>query len=157
MLRIASAAFVLFTVLISTSVIPSSSAEAGYYGVRYGGLCGGAVYGPPVYGPRGYGYRGGYYGRSNRPLATAPYYVNGCYNGYSDDGVYCYVYVGCPTTDTGTNPYACPIIFHARATPRRPSGLAGAGAASEIGNAAAAHGCELTWHVRTSNWHKITS
>jgi len=96
MLRIASAAFVLFTVLISTSVIPSSSAEAGYYGVRYGGLCGGAVYGPPVYGPRGYGYRGGYYGRSNRPLATAPYYVNGCYNGYSDDGVYCYVYVGCP-------------------------------------------------------------
>ena len=47
MLRIASAAFVLFTVLISTSFIPSSSAEAGHYGVRYGGLRGGAVYGPP--------------------------------------------------------------------------------------------------------------
>ena len=47
MLHIASAAFVLFTVLISTSFIPSSSAEAGHYGVRYGGLRGGAVYGPP--------------------------------------------------------------------------------------------------------------
>jgi len=95
MWRIASAAFVLSAVLISTSVFPSSAAEAGYYGTRYGGSR--AVYGPPVYAPRGgYGYRAGYYGGPYRPLATAPYYVNGCYNGYSQNGVYCYVYVGCP-------------------------------------------------------------
>ncbi len=96
MLRIASAAFVLFTVLISTSFIPSSSAEAGHYGVRYGGLRGGAVYGPPctalvatviglatMVAPIG-------------SMIPRLIYVNGCYNGYSDDGVYCYVYVGCP-------------------------------------------------------------
>ena len=129
MLRKTSAAFVLFTaLLISIGVLPSSSAEAGYYGARYGGLRGGTVYGPRggavAYGHRrvvfrgpyngyayrgGYGYRAGYYGgyrsayygpryygRFYRPFVTAPYYVNGCYNGYSDDGVYCYVFYGCP-------------------------------------------------------------
>jgi hypothetical protein len=139
MLRITSVAFVLFTaLLISIGVLPSSSAEAGYYGTRYGGFRGGAVYGPrgdavayrnrrvafrgpyngyayrDGYGFRaghygGYGYRTGYYGgyRSAyygpryyghfyRPFVTAPYYVNGCYNGYSDHGVYCHYFEGCP-------------------------------------------------------------
>ena len=102
-------AFVLFTVLlVSISVVPSSSAEAGYYGARYGGQAyrGGYGYRADYYGS--YGYRAGYYGsyrsayyapryhgRSGRRF-TAPYYVNGCYNGYSHDGVYCHVYVGCP-------------------------------------------------------------
>jgi hypothetical protein len=104
MLRMASAAFVLFAVaVISIGVLPSSSAEAGYYGARYGGYAyrGGYGYRAGYYG----GYRSAYYGpryyvRFYRPFATAPYaapyYVNGCNNGYSDNGVYCYVFYGCP-------------------------------------------------------------
>ena len=134
MLRIASAAFVLFTALfISIGVLPSSSAEAN--GTRY--LRGAPVYGPPAVvrwrtgtarvafrGPyTGYAYRGGYRYRAGHyrdyvypvgyfggyrstyyeprvivvaPYGPAPYYVNGCYNGFSDNGVYCYVYDGCP-------------------------------------------------------------
>ena len=69
MLRIASAAFVLFTaLLISIGALPSSSAEAGYYGARYGGLRGGAVYGP----------RGGAVAYRHRPVA-----FRGPYNGYA--------------------------------------------------------------------------
>ena len=108
MLRTASAAFVLFAVLlVSIGVLPSSSAEAGYYGARYGGHAYRGGYRAGTYGCYGYragpcgGYRSAtygprYYGGSYRPSGTAPYYVNGCYNGYSDDGVYCHVYVGCP-------------------------------------------------------------
>lgn len=100
MLRMASAAFVLFTVwLISISVLPSSSAEAGYDGARYGGYAyrGGTGYRAGYY----KGYRSAYdgpryYGRFYRPFVTAPYYVNGCFNGYSDNGVYCHVFYGCP-------------------------------------------------------------
>ena len=111
MLRIASAVYALFAVLlISTSLLPSSSAEAGYYGTRYGVVRGGATYSPygaVVYGQRrvavlpyvGDGYRGVYghrAGYGDGSFVTAPYYVNGCHNGYSDGGVYCYVYFGCP-------------------------------------------------------------
>jgi hypothetical protein len=103
MLRITSAAFVLFTALvISIGVLPSSSAEAN--GTRY--LRGGAVYRPPAVfvwqgtGGVRYAFRGdaGYYAGPyvnyiypvywGHPreydelrvivVAPGPYYINGC-------------------------------------------------------------------------------
>ena len=105
MVRIASAMFVLLA--ISISVLPLTLAVAGPYDRSRGGA---------VYIPRGgvpvfdrYPYRRGYhrsyrsaawyglrYYGSYRPAVMPLYFVNGCYNGYSDHGVYCHVLEGCP-------------------------------------------------------------
>ncbi len=93
-------------IAMSISVLPSSPAGAGYCGPGYDCY----VYPDPC-GYRGdcdrkYGYRAGayrsvydaprFYGAADRPPRMAPYYVNGCYNGRSADGVYCYYRYRCP-------------------------------------------------------------
>ena len=112
MLRTASAAFALIAVLPVFSVLPSSFAEAGSCSPGYDGCyvvpdpCGYFGDCARIYRDRATTYRtyrSGYdgprsYGGADRPPRMAPYFVNGCYNGYSADGVYCHYLYRCPYT-----------------------------------------------------------